>query len=1458
MTRHRLTRMSWIETFHILCDVKSRPRLQSLSSEKNKYRPSIYKPGSFEQTGQQERRAFNSGYHYIWPIWHKKHASSILPNPLVLNAAEGSVMTDHAKESQRPMPGLLPLFTAAIDAVGTCPSAREEVLVNICIDEKAFEREASFASGRSFQVMRSRPSTLIKYVDSRFKMATIHRLAMLHLNDVVLRVPRRTVDWNSKDGRDLSESICTEIAILSNEHLRKHKNITEMIGICWGVDSDRVVMPVLVLETAQGGDLCKYLETSTELDARDRLRLAIHCFQGMLALHTVGVIHADLKPENILVLIDEKGRTRAKLTDFGCSLLVSNIHEPIKLESGTALWQSPRVLEALDAQGLRGADIYSLTLVASLLLVGPFMNKVLEQAHGSGDGKEPLRRLKTDDGALASFIRMQKDANDSSGPCVFTDKVSDLISEFFDSMLSTEGELQARAAVPVELLKTMLHHEIMSAATDNVEVFEAFDFLEEDVYLSHCDNIPLDQAEDVVCQSTAATDSQQGLDPEPAIPLVHRPYPDPSQRCTREMKRRVEEGGHVTLAPLPERTISINTYFSRLRRLPGRVATEIIAHVQEIADSDSYCETSRSLAAYAMATWLIGIHRSAATSAPSLGQAGQYLLTAAKLGHEEARATVGKVLSWIGMTNPIDPAVEEGWLYDLAVLGDRRSLKRLSSERCAEASRDQAAALGMRVREEADISATSDQAFSESNQLENSDKLRDRFPLICRYLVNQSWNVSLQKILELPGLNPDLCVSLLMQACQKGDYRIAKVLIEHDTPLRDETSGLTPLHFLAHFGYEDMLPLARLLIDRGLDIETRCNLATPCTVGQLDLRDTLADATPLLCSVAQSSLAAVSALVSLGADPFNGAEKYEPYTGTMAAHKRGRTYSPIHYAARLHMSDVLEALLPEGKEYEHLLDWMCCETHSLKVTPLWCAVDYWYQGLYDRVALHGKDHIKRCEETITLLLKRGGQGHVVNWDITTQVKHSIFTAATLYGQPFVLNHLQSLNIQPTTKNLIRTLQTALDVEDLTAVEYLLPLAERETRDSESAFQLQASIQGPKLPDFIDHLYDIKERLESNARSKFKLELIRDPPLQETIGPDIGQDILQQKASQGGFKMSFTIRPGPGGRSIMEPVGEPTMMLPKGTPLPVEEEDSGISAFEMAVMGGYEARARELYESEHCDVSCRRVDGDGDETTLLARLIRKSRKYSNFDKQILFLLELTPPSTEEFFRACIPSGSTANEGLSILHMSAMLDECPTNFKPRAPRQLISDIIEKYPEPEYLNAVNAEFGAAVHIAVECGNLDALKELKDEDVEWNLLNAYGETPLDITARRLLKVHEFLQQCRHLQRLEQPDEYEEALSTYRANEQRMKSFLQGMGGRYERYNGLMHRRSETEWDLENFTVSGSMQVNVAEHLAILESRSVGENEPSVAAHLRKLRAWGELGVDECMLHLADGTAVT
>ncbi|KAH7303883.1 kinase-like domain-containing protein [Rhexocercosporidium sp. MPI-PUGE-AT-0058] len=396
------------------------------------------------------------------------------------------MMADRREDSEQPMPGLLPLLTTAIDAIGASPFAREELLANICIEEKVFEREPPLATGGSFHVVRSQPDTLLKYIDSKFKVDMIHRFVLLQHNNVILRTPKTAVDGRSVPGQKVLDSISAEIAILQSDHLQKHENIINMLGICWEICNgrDRSVMPVLVLETAEGGDLSTYLQNTAEINARDRLRLSVHCFQGLHAVHNVGVIHADMKPENILVYIDNEGRPNAKLADFGCSLLESELEGRTKLDSGTPLWQSPKASEFLGPQELRQADIYSLSLVASLLLIGHPMYAVLEQVQKSGDGGMSLHDLKTEDGALASLIiRMQEEA-ESCGSALFTGDLSTLISFFFRLMLSDEeGVQEAGAMLPLKLLRTMLHREITFTAQDNVQVFETLDRLEKDVYL---------------------------------------------------------------------------------------------------------------------------------------------------------------------------------------------------------------------------------------------------------------------------------------------------------------------------------------------------------------------------------------------------------------------------------------------------------------------------------------------------------------------------------------------------------------------------------------------------------------------------------------------------------------------------------------------------------------------------------------------------------------------------------------------------------------------------------------------------------------------------------------------------------------------------------------------------------------------------------------------------------------
>jgi hypothetical protein len=884
-----------------------------------------------------------------------------------------------------------------------------------------------------------------------------------------------------------------------------------------------------------------------------------------------------------------------------------------------------------------------------------------------------------------------------------------------------------------------------------------------------------------------------------------------------------------------------------------------------MANSDQLDKTLRGLASYEMAAFIIGSHRIApiedqSLQDESLQDAGKYLLQAAKIGHAAARIHVGTILDWIGIPNPIDKDIEADWCYMPAVAGNliaSSRLKLLSPARHIEATQERVGLVASNILSSLVIScASSDQEFSESAFLQGSQELMFFIPDICLYLVCKSWHLSLKVVLRLPGVDVDMDLgthsSLLLCACQKGDYVIARLLIEHSATPKASSDGLTPLHCLHRFPDDQILPMAKLLKDSGADLEARCELQTQRAIGQTDLSDTLLSATALLFAVAKRNLPAVSALISLGADPFSGAKPYEKYDSGMPAKQSGRIYSPVHYAARLHLSDILQAILPENKKYEQLYDWMCYETETLKVTPLWCAVDYWYQGLWNRVIFHGKDHVTQCKKTIDILLNRGAQGHVVCWDTTTHARQSVYEAACLFGQPFVLSHLHTLEMEPTTKNLIMTLQHALEVEDSKAIDYLLPIAEKETSSSERKYELKASIQGHKTSDYLEYLYCIKERLEANSESNLRLELVRDEKLAEVVGPDDDQDILQQKTSSGGFKMTFTFRPGPGGHMVMEPESEPSTMPPKGTPLSPNKNESQMSAFELAVLGGYEERARELFEKEQCDTLCRRTDENGQTTTLIGRLIQKSRRYSAADNQVLFLLKLTPPSHEEFFDAVVESDPPTGQCLTILHLASVVPEWALTYTPRAPRVIISEILNKYSRPDHLNAMTgsgSESVAALHLAVNSGSLDALKELEFEALDWNIVNGSGCTPMDVAGLRQQNVHNFLQNTRKLSRDENPASYRDSVNEYRSNVVRMQKLLVNKGGRHKKYGGFMYRRSEDMWELTEFQSFVCQELPVMEHLQFIEKNQADWKSPARKAYVEKLRSWSRLEVDESML---------
>ena len=112
----------------------------------------------------------------------------------------------------------------------------------------------------------------------------------------------------------------------------KHKNICRLLGA-----GDSPQCHALVYEYCAGGSLHDLLSGTQPYEY---LSIALDIANGMAYLHSKDVIHRDLKSTN--VLIDENGR--AKIADFGLSVLFTSSGKDLTAETGTYRWMAPEVI----------------------------------------------------------------------------------------------------------------------------------------------------------------------------------------------------------------------------------------------------------------------------------------------------------------------------------------------------------------------------------------------------------------------------------------------------------------------------------------------------------------------------------------------------------------------------------------------------------------------------------------------------------------------------------------------------------------------------------------------------------------------------------------------------------------------------------------------------------------------------------------------------------------------------------------------------------------------------------------------------------------------------------------------------------------------------------------------------------------------------------------------------------
>ena len=77
-----------------------------------------------------------------------------------------------------------------------------------------------------------------------------------------------------------------------------------------------------------------------------RRRLCLDVCQGLDMLHSCGIVHGDVKADNILIFPDETHKYRAKLSDFGYSVVMNKEKDCLSL-GGTRPWKAPEAKAAV-------------------------------------------------------------------------------------------------------------------------------------------------------------------------------------------------------------------------------------------------------------------------------------------------------------------------------------------------------------------------------------------------------------------------------------------------------------------------------------------------------------------------------------------------------------------------------------------------------------------------------------------------------------------------------------------------------------------------------------------------------------------------------------------------------------------------------------------------------------------------------------------------------------------------------------------------------------------------------------------------------------------------------------------------------------------------------------------------------------------------------------------------------
>ena len=158
--------------------------------------------------------------------------------------------------------------------------------------------------------------------------------------------------------------------------------------LSWGVTTSSDV-PYIVYEALEGEPLDTRLAARKRLSLDETEEIVVHVARALARAHSMGIVHKDIKPGNVFMTKDDRGRTLAKVLDFGIAE-VALPHATIAGEiSGTPEYMPLEVFRGAPADAR--ADLFALAVLAYECLAGvvPYVGETVMDAIDALSGAPP-------------------------------------------------------------------------------------------------------------------------------------------------------------------------------------------------------------------------------------------------------------------------------------------------------------------------------------------------------------------------------------------------------------------------------------------------------------------------------------------------------------------------------------------------------------------------------------------------------------------------------------------------------------------------------------------------------------------------------------------------------------------------------------------------------------------------------------------------------------------------------------------------------------------------------------------------------------------------------------------------------------------------------------------------------------------------------------------------------------